>query len=113
MSNRVGDLLVKALDGLTREEQGELLAGLLVHRPPPDVPVPQRAEPSLEVLRVTRLQADAGPGTEGLKVLPVRLPVADYERLRAWSREHEFSMAIIVRTLVERFLDGQGVARRA
>jgi hypothetical protein len=47
---------------------------------------------------------------EALKVLPVRLPATDYERLRVFSREHGFSMAVIIRTLVERFLDGQ--ARR-
>lgn len=43
----------------------------------------------------------------GLKVLPVRLPTGDYERLRAWSKQHDFSMAVIVRTLVERFLNSQ------
>jgi len=42
-----------------------------------------------------------------LRVLPVRLPVADYERLRRWSKEHDFSMAVIIRTLVERFMEGQ------
>ena len=42
-----------------------------------------------------------------LRVLPVRLPAADYERLRRWSREHDFSMAVIIRTLVERFLESQ------
>jgi hypothetical protein len=53
----------------------------------------------------------AGGGDDpSLKVLPVRLPAADYERLRAFSRQHGFSMAVIIRTLVERFLDGQ--ARR-
>jgi hypothetical protein len=46
-----------------------------------------------------------------VKVLPVRLPEADYERLRAWSKEHGFSMAVIIRTLVERFLDGQAAPR--
>lgn len=49
-------------------------------------------------------------GDPALKVLPVRLPAGDYDRLRAFSREHGFSMAVIIRTLVERFLDGQ--ARR-
>jgi len=48
---------------------------------------------------------------EGLKVLPVRLPAGDYERLRTFSRDHGFTMAVIVRTLVERFLDAQ--ARRS
>src|SRR5262249_19066598 len=51
-----------------------------------------------------------GPGD--LKMLPVRLPAADYERLRTWSREHGFSMAVIIRTLVERFLDGQAQGTR-
>ncbi|HEY6798093.1 MAG TPA: hypothetical protein VI248_25735, partial [Kineosporiaceae bacterium] len=50
------------------------------------------------------------PDDPALRVLPVRLPAADYERLRTFSREHGFSMAVIIRTLVERFLDGQ--ARR-
>lgn len=48
------------------------------------------------------------PEEQGLKVLPVRLPAGDYERLRTWSKQHDFSMAVIVRTLVERFLDSQG-----
>jgi hypothetical protein len=53
----------------------------------------------------------AAPGEEpALKVLPVRMPAADYEQLRAFSREHGFSMAVIIRTLVERFLAAQ--ARR-
>ena len=46
-----------------------------------------------------------------VKVLPVRLPEADYERLRTWSKEHGFSMAVIIRTLTERFLDEQGAPR--
>jgi hypothetical protein len=48
-----------------------------------------------------------GENDTALKVLPVRLPVTDYDRLRAFSREHGFSMAVIIRTLVERFLDSQ------
>jgi len=56
--------------------------------------------------------SEARPSAEeGLKVLPVRLPAGDYERLRTFSRDHGFTMAVIVRTLVERFLDAQ--ARRS
>jgi len=55
--------------------------------------------------------AAGGTGADAdLRVLPVRLPAVDHDRLRAFSREHGFSMAVIIRTLVERFLDGQ--ARR-
>jgi hypothetical protein len=44
----------------------------------------------------------------GVAMLPVRLPPDLHERLRRWSNEHGFSMAAVVRGLVERFLDEQG-----
>jgi hypothetical protein len=44
----------------------------------------------------------------GVAMLPVRLPPELHERLRRWSNEHGFSMAAVVRGLVERFLDEQG-----
>jgi hypothetical protein len=47
------------------------------------------------------------PGA-GVAMLPVRLPPELHERLRRWSNEHGFSMAAVVRGLVERFLDEQG-----
>ena len=69
---------------MSREAQAELVAHLIGTQPGP---------PS---------------GAEGaLKVLPVRLPAQDYERLREWSRDQGFSMAVIIRTLVKRFLDEQ------
>jgi hypothetical protein len=40
-------------------------------------------------------------------MLPVRLPPELHARLREWCAEHGFSMAGVVRGLVERFLDGQ------
>jgi hypothetical protein len=42
------------------------------------------------------------------RTLPIRLPERDYDRLKAWSGEHDFPMAVIIRGLVERFLDAQG-----
>ncbi len=42
-----------------------------------------------------------------LSTLPVRFPETLYERLKAWSEEHGFPMAVVVRGLVERFLDEQ------
>jgi hypothetical protein len=49
-------------------------------------------------------------GTErqgNLRTIPVRFPEAQYQRLKEWSIEHNFPMAVVVRGLVERFLDGQ------
>ena len=48
------------------------------------------------------------PGGTSLKVLPVRLPERDHERLRIFAQSNGFSMAVVVRTLVERFLASQG-----
>lgn len=42
-----------------------------------------------------------------LRTVPVRIPEEHYQRLKQWSEEHSFPMAVIVRGLVERFLDDQ------
>jgi hypothetical protein len=42
-----------------------------------------------------------------LRTMPVRFPEAQYQRLKEWCQEHGFSMAVVVRGLVERFLDAQ------
>ena len=42
-----------------------------------------------------------------LRTMPVRLPEGHYLRLKDWSEEHNFPMAVVVRGLVERFLDSQ------
>ncbi|HEX3801614.1 MAG TPA: hypothetical protein VHV75_02130 [Solirubrobacteraceae bacterium] len=43
------------------------------------------------------------------KVVPIRFPQRRYEELKAWCEEHQFPMAAVVRGLVERFLDSQGL----
>jgi hypothetical protein len=120
MSERLGQLLVKALNALPPAEQGELLAELLGPRrgaqplirlndfPGGPEQIQVAAVQMIEDLRVPVGAANGPPqpaqSATPLKVLPVRLPAADYERLRAWAKGHDFSMAVIVRTLVERFL---------
>jgi hypothetical protein len=44
---------------------------------------------------------------ENSQLVTVRLPAAQHERLREWCTEHTFTMAAVVRGLIERFLDGQ------
>lgn len=39
-------------------------------------------------------------------MIPVRLSEAQHRRLKQWSAEHNFPMAVVVRGLIERFLDG-------
>ena len=120
MPDRVTELLLKAVRGLSQQEQDEVLAGLLagasqlgpahplVQEPWPWAMPPASARVEI-VERLAHAEQSAIPGSAGgdLKVLPVRLPSADYEQLREWSREHGFSMAVIIRTLVERFIRDQ------
>jgi len=87
---------------------GTAVTGPVVLGGPPPGPAPFEIPVPPPGIRSFEMFAQA-PGREDpeLRVLPVRLPAADYQRLRRWSREHDFSMAVIIRTLVERFLDEQ------
>jgi len=125
MSQRSGELLLKAIRALPKEEQDEVLIALLggqavgsakplgagtelwLSGEPVDVPTIEPAV-SLRQVPVHEVRVTPPPpGGEGLRVLPVRLPADAYERLRTFAKEHDFSMAVIIRTLVERFLEGQ------
>ena len=47
------------------------------------------------------------PGHGPLRTMPVRFPEPQHERLKKWCEEHNFPMAVVVRGVVERFLDEQ------
>jgi hypothetical protein len=42
------------------------------------------------------------------QVVPIRLPTEQHAALREWCSEHGFTMATVVRGLVERFLEERG-----
>ncbi|GAA0925752.1 hypothetical protein [Pseudonocardia zijingensis] len=46
-------------------------------------------------------------GDERMHVVPIRLGGSQYRRLRSWCTQHNFSMATVVRGLVDQFLDRQ------
>ena len=113
MSDRLSDLLRKALQTLQPEERDELLHGLVLGQLTGGVSAPifassgVAARSSLDQERLQSLLAwgiDLSPAGARLKVLPVRLPEGDYERLRGFCAASGFSMAVVIRTLVERFL---------
>jgi hypothetical protein len=126
MSDRLRELLLRAVRTLEPEEQEEVLAELLLAGTamslagppgpaveqtvalPPYVSITGLRRRVGQVARAEDFLATLAVASGDVKVLPVRLPEADYERLRAWSKEHGFSMAVIIRTLVERFLDEHG-----
>ena len=55
--------------------------------------------------------SSAGPrptaGQGPLRTMPVRFPEQQYRRLKEWCQAHGFPMAVVVRGVVERFLDEQ------
>jgi ParG len=50
------------------------------------------------------------PAAQAQQMVPVRFSTEQHARLRAWCTEHGFSMATVIRGLVDRFLDGQQAA---
>jgi hypothetical protein len=117
MSASAALLLHKALQTLQPDERDELLHGLLlaqlggVGMSAPAWTAATATAPRFTMDR-ERLASLLGSGVDAsssagtrLKVLPVRLPEADYERLRDFCQASGFSMAVVIRTLVERFLN--------
>jgi hypothetical protein len=109
MAPSVSELLVKAVRGLPQEEQDAILGGLLyrgtgvqaagIGRGPWGHLAP---DPSL-------LAGSPRLGERGsqLRVVPVRLSVEQHEALKQWCEANDFSMATVIRGLVDRFLASQ------
>jgi hypothetical protein len=108
-SNTVADLILKALDSLTASERRQVLSALIrsgLSAAPASHPVRPTMPP---------LSAAEGFSSPGARVsasgppavLPVRLPQDQLEQLRTWCADHGFSMAVVIRGLVERFLESQ------
>jgi len=116
MSDGPDRLVRKALQSLDADERDELLASLLLGQLGGGVPAaavvggavsaPRGAvnRERLESLLGKEIPASTAAGVQ-LKVLPVRLPEAEHERLRQFCQASGFSMAVVIRALVERFLD--------
>lgn len=116
MDDAEAKLLLKAVRALPRGEQDRVLAALVREAfGEPWRPVSSASSPDVVFSYPSRVPMPApalgGPGHSTM--LPVRLPPELHERLRRWSTEQGFSMAGIVRGLVERFLDQQAGSKPA
>ena len=103
-------LLVKGIRTLPQEEQDTVLAELLETRVEPSLPATLHSGVrSVEVERLARqeLRLEGGPW----QTVPVRLSTEQHERLKQWCQANGFTMAVVLRGLVARFLDAQ--SRRA
>ena len=100
-------LLAKALRTLSDEEQGVVLQHVL---PVPGLPgspassVPFESTAARAALAV-ELASQPAPGGEKVGLL-VRLPSRTHGRLKLWCDSNGHSMNVVVRGLIEQFLDG-------
>ena len=112
MEERAAKLLLKAVRSLPQREQDQVLVALFRCVPegtefaPPGTFTRRLPGPSMPA-DVVFSHGTPIEMTGPVAMLPVRLPPELHERLRRWSTEAGFSMASVVRGLIERFLDEQ------
>jgi hypothetical protein len=111
--------LVRALNELEDEDRNEVLAWLFDRIPQSTIPTATalRTDPTLSHMshrwrqyREAEAALFSGWGDLGrqdLKMVPVRMPVEQHAQLQEWCKEHNFSMATVIRGLLARFLDEQ------
>ena len=96
-------LVLKAVNGLPEEEQRAVFEYFFEQ----GIALPQRGPLSFGHF-VHHAQpifaAQKSMGSEQVTI-PVRLSEAQHQRLKQWAAKHDFPMAVVVRGLIERFLD--------
>lgn len=115
----VTQLLVKAVKGLPEEEQRAvfeyffergigiaqpLFFGQFFHEGAKLRATAERAALHDPSTLATLFTAQKPMGPEQI-MIPVRLSEAQHRRLKQWCAEHNFPMAVVVRGLIDRFLD--------
>jgi hypothetical protein len=102
--------MAELLETLPAAERLELTAWLLQRT---DMTLPMALGRPVESLSrrqsagATGYLASLLPAGEESQLVTIRLPAASHARLRTWCGEHDFTMAAVVRGLVERFLEQQ------
>ena len=95
-------LLLKAFRSLSDQEQETVMGELLG----------ARTAPWVQARSLGELKVEIGPETGGpWQSVPVRLSTDQHERLKQWCQANGFTMAVVLRGLVARFLDDQAARR--
>jgi hypothetical protein len=112
MDDEVGRAaVVRAVLTLPYDEQAAAVGWLLREvRQPSELLTPGLSPEVQRMLAGAATLASSAPDLAGadLTMLPVRLPRDQYTALKTWCAANKFSMATVVRGLVERFLIDQG-----
>jgi hypothetical protein len=116
-------LMLKAVRSLPAEEQDRLLEAMLEPKLAPwpgpggpGLPAPDLQAPVHRIYgqdpRYELTLPPLGPETGGpWQSVPVRLSTDQHERLKQWCQANGFTMAVVLRGLVARFLDDQATRR--
>ena len=102
--------LATLLETLPSDEREQIVAFLLgqAHAVPPAALAPMIWPGGHPETRLRGLAA-ALPAGEDSQLVTIRLPAERHGELRDWCAEHNFTMAAVVRGLIERFLEQQQV----
>lgn len=106
------DKLVELLETLPTTTRQEITAWLLDRGAPPQASSGSLLAAAVE-LRAGVLTGAHGalggalPAGEESQLVTFRLPAERHAELRTWCAEHGFTMAAVVRGLIERFLEDQ------
>lgn len=111
VSDRLSTILQQLADGRTIGQISEKL-GLAEEEVSAELEPTEESTATVCSMLMARAALPSPPlgivGTSGpLRTMPVRFPEQQYERLKTWCEEHNFPMAVVVRGVVERFLDEQ------
>jgi hypothetical protein len=105
------ELVAKAIDKLEPAEREQVTAWLLDR----SFGMPLTGHPAgigAAIARESRerlIEATSAGGRRGEhQVVPIRLPTEQHAALRDWCTDHGFTMATVVRGLVEQFLEDRG-----
>ena len=98
------EMLLDLIETLPPDERRDVLVWLLGQsRPAPMIGM----APSPELRRVLSTFSATLPAGEESQLVTIRLPTERHAELRTWCTEHNFTMASVVRGLIERFLEDQ------
>jgi CO/xanthine dehydrogenase Mo-binding subunit len=114
-------LVIEAVGQLPEADRDRVYAWLLrtgMRPSPTGMPGPLARQASWELSRRTQTQTREwgatvvaelvrGSSSPTQQMVPVRFSAEQHTRLRAWCAEHGFSMATVIRGLVDRFLESQ------
>jgi hypothetical protein len=108
MAESLAELLLRAVRGLPQEEQDTVMR-LLLDRHADALNPPAGRGPLMQLFPETGWGLPRGleRGTGSLRVVPVRLSAEQHDALKQWCESNDFSMAVVIRGLVDRFLASQ------